>query len=185
MSKKPTIDTETGEVLVEPTAFSPEVLAQIVEWKERYMAEFQKTRQSARLTADPDFQRVVSEFRLRVAIRRRDITERLRIATETSEQTGLTETDEKFIKEIAKDSADLRARESAFEMDTISPVRQRAYAPAEMIQGFKSKALSKDSDFPLGQTTGNLFARALELSAERWPKSSWDAEKTLIVIVEP
>ncbi len=167
-----------------PSPFSSEsqVREQVEKWQDRYMACVEEARKCASLTADSEFQRIVNEFRLRVANCKRDITARLKQYAEISEASGLVESDEKALKEIAKDSSELRARHSAFENDTISPIRKKANAPAEMLESFRSQAVSRDGDFPLGLTV--KFVDALKAAKAAWPSVVWNAELTKVTVVE-
>lgn len=150
-------------------------------FRAEYGAALADARLSAEHTGTEGWQRLFSDRRDKEREHRRELAKQLRTQAERLEDFGLTEDDEKAIKDIAKASAELRDSGAVFERETIGRVCAPVQACERIALQYINQATRLESDTPLHNIGVEEMMR---IEIGKYPKPLWDAENGIVEIKE-
>lgn len=123
---------------------------------ERFHAEYSAALHDAQVSADhtstEGWQKLYSDHKRAVRTRRRDLGKSLVSYGKKVEDFGLTEEDEKAIKDIAKSSAEIRGLEEIFRAEALDRVCAPIVACDNLITNFRAEASRQEKQAPLHNT---------------------------------
>ena len=129
---------------------SPNQYRDLIEkFNSEYAAALGEARISAEHTATPGWQKVYAQQRDQARQRRRDLAKRLGALATMLEDFGLTEDGEKAVKDVAKESAELRETNAAFSHECVERICAPVGACERIIDLYRAEAARNESAAPL------------------------------------
>lgn len=112
--------------------------------------------------------------------RRRELAKRLRALAERMEDFGLSEEDEKDVRDAAKMSAEAREAHDAFVRQTVDPVRMPVGDSERVAVAFQALANRQEQDAPLVNVG---LAELMRIEIARQPRIVWDEQRGTVSVV--
>jgi hypothetical protein len=151
-------------------------------FQDKYAAALAEARISEEHTATAGWQALYANHRISVKSMQRDMAKDLTVLAETMEKWGLTEDGEKHLAEIKKHSAELRDLQSAFELQTIAPVRQSVVECDRLVSEFVAQAETDEQRAPLVNVGMGELSR---MEVRKVCRATWDSEAGRVIVKEP
>lgn len=164
----------------EKTPTPNEVRKAIVrKFEEEYAGPLEDSRVSAEHTATHGWQNLYQRHRKMRASTITTMGKQLRELADTLEAFGWTEDNEKSVKDLAKQSAELRAADAIFEQRFISRIVEPVRACERIIERYSGEARREEESNPLiAKGTIGIMAEAIESC----DKPSWDDATGVVTI---
>ena len=147
-----------------------------------YAEAFSDAEVAARHTATEGWGRLWAAHHDDVRDARRLVGKATHALADQMQDFGWTEDDEKAMKELAKRSADLRARAAAFRTEIVERIEQAVTTCQRVIEDFHRSARRAEEDAPLLNAGAADRAHA---ETARVPKARWNAIDGVVEIVPP
>ena len=153
-----------------------------VEHVKEYQEHLAAARRSAEITATAKWQELFSDFKDRQEKKRIELAERLHSYSEMMGLARVDEEGEKAIKEVAKQSAELREEESAFYASVVKPIREPVRDCERTIDEIRATAARFRNQEPLLHREIIEEADAL---IDTLSHAVWDAKAGVVSIKPP
>lgn len=134
------------------------------------------------MTSEEAWQSIYHERRRDFRDRRLALGKSLRVIADSNDGAGLDEDDEKALKTVAKDSADLRADESAWERMVCEPINRVTLSDDNLRRQALAQAEKLERDAPL-HNRGVLAETKRRMAS--WPSFEWKRNDGRLVVHNP
>jgi hypothetical protein len=154
----------------------------IQKFREEYGAALSDARQSAEHTATPGWQALYAQHKQACRDARRGMGKSLATYAKLVEDFGLSEDDEKAIKEITKTSAELREMVEVFQGEVIDRVCAPVVSCENLILHYRAEAARVESQSPMYHVG---LEELMRMECSKQPKPVFDVESGMVEIREP
>lgn len=151
----------------------------ILKFRDEYEHALSLARVSEEHTSTEGWRTLYAGVREADKVARREGARRLRLLADAMEMVGLSEEDEKGIKDIVKNSAELREKATTFERETVDRVTAPVMQCEQLIQNhiFNAEQMeSRDPMFNIG------ILELMKMEVAKQPKPWFDKETGVVSV---
>lgn len=154
----------------------------VLRFREHYSAALADAAVSAEHTATEGWQKLYSGHKRASKDHRREWAKRLKNAATRLEDFGWSEDDEKGVKDLVKEAAELRENEEGWQVQVVDPVTAPVSACERICIEHINEAARIEADSPL-HSIGLVETMRLEVAKQ--PKPVWNADAGTVTLIEP
>lgn len=154
----------------------------IMDFRSEYLGALADAQVQAEHTKTEGWRHLFSEHRKKLKDGRATLAKQIRMLAGVLDQFGWSEDEEKSVKDIVKESAQLRGTDMVFDSEVIARVQKPVTTCEKIARDYMSKAEGMERDAPLHNVG---LAELMRLEVKKHPKPVWRPDDGMVEIVPP